>query len=88
MSKHPKPAERRETGQSQVRRFLLIFLGIVGAYYALTLVPWVDRNILYPVLQLSAQASSLLLNLTGESTTTKGIVIQGATFFGRGAARL
>jgi exosortase H (IPTLxxWG-CTERM-specific) len=80
MPKHPKPAERQETSKSQVRRFLLIFLGIVGAYYALTLVLWVDGNILYPLLQLSAQASSLLLNLTGENTTTKGIVIQGATF--------
>ena len=80
MSKHPKPAEHRETSKSQVRRFLLIFLGIVGAYYALTLVPWVDGNILYPLLQLSAQTSSLLLNVTGENTTTKGIVIQGTTF--------
>ena len=80
MSKHPMPAKVRETGQSQARRFLLIFLWIVAAYYALTLVAWADRNVLYPVLKLSAQASSLLLNLTGESTSTKGIVIQGATF--------
>jgi exosortase H (IPTLxxWG-CTERM-specific) len=63
-----------------VRRFVLRFLGLVSTYYLLTEVPWVDRRVVYPVLELSARASSWLLNLTGENTTLHGIVVQGPSF--------
>jgi len=68
------------TSRGPVRDFLLIFLSAVTAYYIATLVPWVDQNILFPILELTARASSFLVNLTGETTTTKEIVIQGQTF--------
>jgi exosortase H (IPTLxxWG-CTERM-specific) len=75
-----KHRPKTQSAESGVRRFLLLFLGLVAAYYLITLIPWVDRNILYPVLEFSARSSSLLINLAGERTTTNGIRIQGPTF--------
>ncbi len=79
MFKQSKPVGEAK-GQSPGRRFLLIFLMIVAGYYCLTLVPWVDRHVLYPLLEGSAKASSLLLNVLGQTTTSNGIVIQGTSF--------
>jgi exosortase H (IPTLxxWG-CTERM-specific) len=62
------------------RRFLLIFLGTVAAYYALTLSPWVDAHLLYPVMTASASASSVLLHILGIKTTVAGVVVSGANF--------
>lgn len=61
-------------------RFLVWFCCLVAAYYVLTVIPWVDRNLMYPVLELTARASSALLNLTGSGTTVQGIVIRGPGF--------
>ena len=63
-----------------VRRFLLVFLGIVAAYYLLTMVPWVDRYLVYPVLELSAHASAVVIRLAGDAVTTQGVLIQGPSF--------
>jgi exosortase H (IPTLxxWG-CTERM-specific) len=65
---------------NSAQRFLVIFLCGVAVYYLVTLIPWVDRNILFPVLQLTAQACSFLIGLSGDHTTVSGIVIQGPTF--------
>lgn len=66
--------------RSGVLRFLAVFLGCVIVYYALTLVPWVDRHLLYPVLELTAHSASALLNLIGAATSVRGVVVQGADF--------
>ena len=60
--------------------FAALFLCLIGGYYALTLVPWVERHVMFPVLEVSAQGASLLLNLAGAGTTQTGIVIQGPQF--------
>lgn len=73
-------SRNRAIAPNPVRRFLLVFLGVVVAYYLLTMIPWVDRNLIYPVLEFSAQASASLLRLTGETVTTQGVVIQGKSF--------
>ena len=75
-----KPSGNRAVAPNPVRRFLLVFLGIVAAYYLLTMSSWVDRNIVYPVLELSAHASASLIRLTGQAVTTQGVVIQGKGF--------
>jgi exosortase H (IPTLxxWG-CTERM-specific) len=74
---------RLPTGQAQRKamlRFLGIFLGTVAVYYALTLSPWVDANVLYPVMKASAQATSVLLNVTGVKTSVEGVVIRGPLY--------
>lgn len=76
----PRRSQDRVAGRKAVRRFLLIFLGLVGCYYGLTLIPWVDANVLYPVLVFSAQGSSFLVNLTGDQTTVQGVLVQGSKF--------
>ncbi len=58
-------------------RFLGIFFAIVGGYYALTLSPWVDAHVLYPVMKASAQGTSALLHLTGVNTTVDGVIVRG-----------
>lgn len=61
-------------------RFAAIFLGLVGGYYVLTVVPWVDHYLMLPVMVNSAQITSWLLNLTGAKTLAEGFVIQGPEF--------
>jgi exosortase H (IPTLxxWG-CTERM-specific) len=75
-----EPSRNRAGAPNPARRFLLVFLGIVAAYYLLTMVPWVDRNLVYPVLELTAQASASAIRWTGEAVTTQGVMIQGKTF--------
>jgi exosortase H (IPTLxxWG-CTERM-specific) len=61
-------------------RFLLLFGAILGGYYALTVIPWVDRNLIYPVLEFTARTASWLMNLAGGETMVNGITIQGPVF--------
>jgi exosortase/archaeosortase family protein len=61
-------------------RFLAIFLALTGAYYALTLSPWVDANGLLPVMKASAHGTSVLLNLIGTKTTAEGVVVRGPDY--------
>ncbi|MGO8697336.1 MAG: exosortase H [Limisphaerales bacterium] len=58
-------------------RFLGIFFAIVAVFYSLTLSPWVDANVLYPVMKASARGTSMLLNLIGVKTTVEGVVVRG-----------
>jgi len=37
----------------------------VTVYYGLTVIPWVDRHLMYPVLEFTAAGASKLLNLLG-----------------------
>ena len=61
-------------------RFLAVFGGIIGVYYLLTAIPWVDVHIIFPVLKLSARWASSLLNLAGAETVCHGVVVKGSTF--------
>src|SRR5262249_4048456 len=80
-----KRADQEAKGKQTSRRkpmlrFLVIFLVLIGIYYALTLSPWVDANGLLPVMKASAQGTSLLLNLTGARTTAEGVVVRGPEY--------
>jgi exosortase H (IPTLxxWG-CTERM-specific) len=44
------------------------------------MVPWVDENLVYPVLKLTARGSASVIGLTGEAVTTQGVLIQGSNF--------
>ena len=82
----PLPKQENESSRDRVavpspaRRFLLVFLGIVAVYYLLTMVPWVDGSLVYPVLELTAQASAAAIRLTGETVTAQGVVVEGKSF--------
>ena len=71
-----KPGADRE----KMLRFIGVFFGLVFAFYALTLLPWVDANILFPVMKASARGSSVLLNLVGARTITEGVVVRGPSY--------
>ena len=61
-------------------RFLGLFASMVAVFYILTAIPWVDRHLVYPVLELTADGASALLKLMGSQNTVKGVVIQGGDF--------
>jgi exosortase/archaeosortase family protein len=67
-------------GGKAMRRFLGIFLAAMAVYYALTLSPWVDANLLYPVMKASAHGTSVLLKLIGINTTVEGVVVRGPAY--------
>lgn len=73
-SKCPPQGDGR---RSVMLRFLGIFLATVAAYYSLTLSPWVDANMLYPVMKASARGTSSLLSFLGVKTTVEGVVVSG-----------
>jgi exosortase H (IPTLxxWG-CTERM-specific) len=61
-------------------RFLGIFFVTVAVYYSLTLSPWIDANVFYPVMEASASGTSMLLNLIGAHTTVEGVVVRGPDY--------
>jgi exosortase H (IPTLxxWG-CTERM-specific) len=71
-----RPASRRK----DMAHFLAIFLAVVAIYYCLTLSPWIDAKVLYPVLKASARGTSALLNLGGFKTTVEGVIIHGPAY--------
>ncbi len=75
MNQNPTLPVRRDA-----LRFLGWFMVIVAVYYGLTVIPWVDRCLIYPVLEFTANGASKILNLFGCHTTLKGVVIQGPDF--------
>ncbi len=74
---NPNVSRQPDCGGKAARRFLGIFLALVAVYYSLTLSPWVDANLLYPVMEASAHGTSALLNLFGGKTTVEGVVVRG-----------
>jgi exosortase H (IPTLxxWG-CTERM-specific) len=67
-------------GRRPVRRFLAIFLATVAAFYGLTLSPWMDAHVLYPVMEASARGTSLVLGVFGVRTAVDGVVVRGADY--------
>jgi exosortase/archaeosortase family protein len=59
-------------------RFLGWFVGLIVLYQALVVVPWIDRHLVLPVLELSAQGASSLLQWAGQPTRHEGVVIRGS----------
>ncbi len=68
-------SERRE-----LRWFFTVFLALLAAFYALSLLPWIDARIFFPVMKVCAHGSSALLNLAGLKTIAEGVVIRGPGF--------
>jgi exosortase H (IPTLxxWG-CTERM-specific) len=75
-----RAAESPAKNYSPHRRFLAKFLGLMFLYYGLTAVPWVDRHILYPVLEWSAYGSAVILRCVGEKTRVERNEIHGARY--------
>jgi exosortase H (IPTLxxWG-CTERM-specific) len=71
---------KRASGRKDMLRFLAIFLALVAAYYALTLSPWVDAHVLFPVMKASARGASATLGALGVRTTAKGVLVQGPRY--------
>ena len=72
------PAETpRASGRA---RFIVVFLLVVGGYFGLSSLEWVDRELVLPVLKVSAAGASWLLSLIGVVTQTDGVVVKGAEF--------
>jgi exosortase H (IPTLxxWG-CTERM-specific) len=86
------PAKNRVTGPAETDvgrirharrvglRFIATFLAVVAAFYVITLPDWVDRHVLFPVMEISARGASWLLNLGGAHTILDGVCIRGANF--------
>lgn len=52
----------------------------MALFYAATIVPWVDGNVMYPVLGWTARGASVLLRAAGEETSAQGVVVAGRDF--------
>lgn len=61
-------------------RFILIFLLVVGGYFGLAAVPWVDRAVVLPVLKHSASGAASLLTLFGVAAQAEGVLVKGGEF--------
>ncbi len=62
------------------KRFLWIFLGVIGTFYLVNLSPWVDGEVVLPIIKLSARIASAILNGFGAQTQLVGVVIRGPSF--------
>jgi exosortase/archaeosortase family protein len=76
----PDSSQSALIARPEAIRFLGWFLGLVAVYYILTAIPWVDRYVIYPVLEFSAGGASKMLNLVGYPTRVIGVIIQGPDF--------
>lgn len=61
-------------------RFIVIFLLVVGGYFGLAAVPWVDQAIVLPVLKFSASGAAGLLALFGVAAQSEGVLVKGREF--------
>ena len=61
-------------------RFIVIFLLVVGGYFGLAAVPWVDQTIVLPVLKFSASGAASLLALFGVAAQAEGVLVKGDGF--------
>jgi exosortase/archaeosortase family protein len=80
----PAGADHRTDGDPRPRRaafrFLAIFVAVIALFYAITLSSWVERHAILPVMRVSADGVSWLLNLGGARTTVDGVLIRGPDF--------
>jgi hypothetical protein len=69
-----KTPVRKAAQCGKAPRFLGVFLALVGLYHALTLPPWVDANVPYPVMKATARSASALACLlrAGGETRPQG----------------
>jgi exosortase H (IPTLxxWG-CTERM-specific) len=70
-------ARSNASGAKMALHFIGVFLTFIGVFYVLALSPWVDANMFFPVMKVSARAASALLNLAGDKTTAEGVEIRG-----------
>ena len=61
-------------------RFIVVFLLVIGGYFGLSSLDWVDREVVLPVLKVSAAGASWLLSLMGVVTQIDGVVVKGPEF--------
>jgi exosortase/archaeosortase family protein len=78
-AKKRDPSGRRRTRLAALY-FALKFVGLLGLYYALILIPFFDR-MLYGYLAANAWLSSAGLNLLGEHTRLSDVTIQSGAYF-------
>ncbi len=68
---------RQPTGRA---RFIIIFLLVVGGYFGLAAVPWVDQEFVFPVLKFSARGATGLLTLAGFDVQNEGVLVKGGGY--------
>ena len=57
------------------KRFLLVFALLVGALYAVIVIPWVDRHAVAPLTRGIAAVTALTLRSIGQQVTTNGTTV-------------
>jgi exosortase/archaeosortase family protein len=70
----------KSTNSAGRGRFIIVFLLVVGGYFGLSSLEWVDREVVLPVLKVSAAGASWLLALIGVVTQTDGVLVKGPEF--------
>jgi exosortase H (IPTLxxWG-CTERM-specific) len=80
LKKNVQVPDRERIHRKEYLRFAVLFLLVIVGFYALTLSPWVDAHVLLPVLQVSAEGASFVINLLGGATKLSGVIIQGPDF--------
>ena len=67
-------------GKRPVLGFVLLFALLMGLFYAVTFVPYVDKKVFPAYMRLNAQVSAALVNIFGEGATAVGTSISSGRF--------
>lgn len=60
--------------------FVVLFVTFMGLFYGLTMVPYVEQNILPRYMELNASASTIVLNVFGEGAVTRGTAVSSSRY--------
>jgi exosortase H (IPTLxxWG-CTERM-specific) len=78
----PEPEDRRSErmrGGGSVLQFLAFFGLLLGAFYAVMLLPWSDR-VFYEYLLLNAKGSGAILRWLGEDVQRSGVTLRSVDY--------
>ncbi|MCH7872160.1 MAG: exosortase H [Planctomycetes bacterium] len=60
--------------------FVVLFAAFMGAFYGVTMIPYMEQNILPRYMEFNASASVMILNVFGEGATASGTAVRSARY--------
>ena len=60
--------------------FVVLFAAFMGAFYGVTMIPYMEQNILPRYMEVNASASVMILNVFGEGATASGTAVRSARY--------
>ena len=76
----PRPVRGWLISKKPVLGFVLLFAILMGLFYAVTFIPYVNKTAFPAYMRFNAQASAVILNVFGEGSNTNGTVVASPRF--------